>query len=289
MKKKINSTQVLLVIVAAILLIWSLTLIFPFVWALLNSLKTSEEYIESTFALPKNWLFSNWVKAMTVLSVRKETYEYLTANLGEMFGNSIWFAVGGSVLEIFFTTLFAYVLAKYRFSGNRFLFALSVTVMMIPIVGALPSQYRMIYRLGLNNPAFLVTCCTAIGSATFLILYSYFKGVSWTYAEAVLIDGGGHWAIYFRVMLPMAMPIVTAMLITTCIGRWNDYLTPILYLGDYPTVAAGIWKMYTEGSTEGNKPIYFAAILTSAIPVFVTFCIFSEKIMNNVSIGGIKG
>jgi ABC-type glycerol-3-phosphate transport system permease component len=122
-----------------------------------------------------------------------------------------------------------------------------------------------------------------------MIYYSYFQNISWSYAEAVFIDGGGHWTVFLKIMLPQAMPITSAMVIIACIGAWNDYMTPLLYLPDYPTLATGLYKMSTESLTANNKPMYFAAILVSAMPMFAIFMIFQEKIMTSVSIGGLKG
>lgn len=162
--------------------------------------------------------------------------------------------------------------------------------MMLPVIGSMAAEYKYFHLWGItNSPLYLVTALGSIGTSTFLILYSAFKAIPWTYAEAVFIDGGGNWTVFLRVMIPQAMPLLSAMFIMVCIGRWNDYMAPYLYLTDYPTLATGLFRLEHASLTVNNKPVYFAAVLISVIPIFVLFILCSKKIMSNVSIGGLKG
>ena len=72
-------------------------------------------------------------------------------------------------------------------------------------------------------------------------------------------------------------------------GRWNDYMSPYLYLGDLPTLAVALYYLENAGKTKYDKPLFFSSVLISVIPIFVVFVAFSNKIMNNVSLGGLKG
>ena len=123
------------------------------------------------------------------------------------------------------------------------------------------------------------------------MMYGYFKSISWNYAEAVYIDGGNDYTIFFRIMIPMAAPIMTTFGIMSFIGAWNDSGTMLIYLPDYPTLASGVFELSNGNDTlrYTDPPAYFALLAIMALPVVIVFIIFSDKIMNNLSIGGIKG
>lgn len=276
-------------VVFPILFVWSITLIYPFIWAFLNSLKEVPEYYKNSFALPEKWLFSNWGKAFEQLKVPKTNPLYY-ANLWEMLLNSLWYTLGGAFLSIMSAACLAYAVAKYRFKMCGFLYNLTIVAMMIPTLGSMAAEYKYFNLWGItNSPLFLVTACGSIGTSTFLIMYSVFKNMPWAYAESVFIDGGGNWTAFVRIMIPQVMPMLAALFLISCIGRWNDYLGPYLYLTDFPTLSMGLFRLENASLTVHNKPVYFAAVLISVIPIFVLFILFSDKIMSNVSIGGLKG
>ena len=285
-----RSERITMYIVFPLLLIWSITLIYPFAWALLNTFKTPVEFYRDSFALPEVWQFENWVKAFTFLQVPKgDPWE--KAGFFELVWNSIWMTFGSAIIGMFSVSCLAYVTAKYSCKWTRLLYKISVMMMIIPLFSGGPSLYKLYFQLGLvNTPLRLLTAIgSGMGGMQLLILYSFFVGVSWTYAEAVFIDGGGHWTVFFKIMLPQAMPILTALFVTTCISGWNDYMTSLMYMNEYPTLATGLYIVETGSLTANNKPIYFACILLSVIPVIAVFWIFCDKIMTNVSVGGLKG
>lgn len=290
-ERTIKSKQEIIVscIVFPILFLWSLSLIYPFIWAFLNSLKTPGEFMLDTFKLPEKWLFSNWANAVKTLRVDKSLPGESVGIIG-MTLNSIWWMFGSVLVNTIVTTMMAYGLAKYKFRLGKFLHAFSLVVMTISVVGAFPSQYSLYNKLGItNSPAMLVVNAGCIGTSSLLIYYSFFKNISWSYAEAVFIDGGGHWTVFLRIMIPQALPIISAMSVIGCIGLWNDYFTAYVYLRDFPTLATGLYILQTADVTSNNKPLYFAVVLLSALPIFIIFMIFQDKIMTSVSMGGLKG
>ena len=290
-RKTIRSKQEIIVscIVFPILFLWSLTLLYPFLWAFLNSLKEPGEFLLDSFSLSDKWLFSNWATAVKTLNVPKSNPLETVGILG-MIVNSIWWMFGSVLVNTVVTAMMAYALAKYHYRIGKFLHAFSLVVMTISVVGAFPSQYALYNKLHItNSPAMLLTSAGCIGTSSLLIYYSFFKNISWSYAEAVFIDGGGHWTVFLKVMIPQAIPIISAMAVIGCIGLWNDYFTPYIYLRDFPTLATGLYLLQTSSLTVNNKPLYFAVVLLSALPIFIIFMCFQEKIMTSVSMGGLKG
>lgn len=282
-KVRRNGGEQAIFIVAFILFtIYTLSLFFVLSWGFLNSLKTNLELLNDPMKLPKRWLISNYIVAFEEL-----TYED-TNFLGMLF-NSLWLTVGASILSTIMVSVTGYVFAKYRFRGKEAIFSFVIFTMIIPLLANLPAMYKLIYELGINDsPLYLITALGGFGG-NFLIMYAFFKGVDWSYAESSFIDGGGHFVTFWTVMFPLAKGPVLALFILSLIGVWNDYLTPLLYLPRMPTVATGIYFYKEKMNYESNLPAYFAGVIMSMIPAITLFAIFSRSIMTNVIIGGLKG
>lgn len=265
-----------------IFLIYSLSLVYPFIWCFFSSLKEVSEYFETPFGLPKEWLFSNYAEALSSLSVNDVSFISMTIN-------SLWWAFGGTFISIFVLSLFSYTVAKYEFKGKNFIQSLNMALMLLPIMGSMPAAFRLYNQYGIiDTPLMLLTATGAFGSG-FLILQSFFKNLSWSYAEAAYIDGAGDLQIWFQIMLPMSLPPIFAMALTTFIGRWNDYLTPIIYLEHFPTLSSGLYT-YRLIAVErfGTYPVYFAGVLVAMLPIFMLYTAFHKTIMENMLGGGLK-
>lgn len=169
------------------------------------------------------------------------------------------------------------------------LYFIAIFTMIIPIVGALPAQYKLMYDLHIaNSPLFLISYTGGFGF-NFIILYGFFKSISGTYAEAAKIDGAGNHVVFWRIMMPQAKAPIVSLAIIACIGVWNDYQTPILYLSDFPNLASGLYEYESNMMRLANYPVYFAGVLISTVPILFVFIAFQKTIMNNVVAGGLKG
>lgn len=286
-KKKENSVGATIVSSAIYLLFWlySLSIIFFIVWALYNSFKLSTDFLDDMMSLPKVWEVANY----------KEAYDYIEYNEVKfvgMFFNSIWFAGGSSLLTIFMHAVTGYVFAKYDFPCKETAFKFILFTLALPIVGSLPSMYKVVYTLRLEEtPLYLVTYLGGFGS-NFLIMYSYFKGIDKTYMEAAEIDGAGRFGIFFKIMMPLAIPPCFSLFLMTFIGQWNNYETPMLFLDSLPPLSSGLYEfreMMRFSESSSPETVFFAGALLASMPVVILIACFGDKIMTNVSIGGIKG
>ena len=159
------------------------TLVYALIWAIASSLKDPVEYIvdKNTF-LPKEWLFGNYLEAFELLNVRGH-------NVLEMFINSIWLTLGQSLISAAVCTTTAYIMSKYEFVGKKVMNVVILASMMVPLYGSQAATMKLYLRTGMyNSPLILLASASGVGSM-FLILRSYFKGVSWEYAEAAQLDG----------------------------------------------------------------------------------------------------
>ena len=281
--KRSPTERVIFSFVFVLFAVYAFILIYPLYFSFTASLlKDGRTYVKDPMAFPIVPYFSNYLKAFTELKIRETSF------LG-MFWNSVWYAGGATAMSIFSSAMLAYVVAKYNFRGRNFLYMLAIIIMIVPTYGTEAAKYRLMSQLGcVDSPLFLICSGWAFGTY-FLLIYSFFKGLSWSYSEAAFIDGAGHFYVFFHIMMPMALPSVTAVAVTGFIGTWNNWSQPLLYFPNMPTLATGLWQYERQMQYKANQPIYYAGALMSMIPLFVIFYAMQNTIMSKVYLGGLKG
>lgn len=284
LKRRSLGEKIVIWIFFAIFLIYAFSLIFPFLWCIVNSFKTTGEFLslKSMWGLPKNPTLKNWIESFSM------TAKGLT--ILEMYGNSIIFTLVNTFLHIMSCSAAAYIMSKYDFKFRSVVFSFLLVIMMVPTMGSMSSVYKIYNDVHLINTyvGIFIQNCGGFGTF-FLLLYGFYKNLSWTYAEAAQIDGASHSQIYFKIMLPMAIPALTAVGILVGIGQWNDYFTIYMYAPEKATIAVGLEMIANDVSSTSNYPLVFASMMFSIIPILVIFIVFQKTIMNNTAVGGIKG
>ena len=303
MKKKIKifrKMDVFETILFILVSLYVVTMIALFLFAILYSLKDHEDIANNNilgFPSPEyGFQFKYYLEIFTKFYVQVTTtsgikYIYIET----MLLNSVIYTFLVTAFSIATQVVVAYAVSKYRFKLGAVYYTVGVVVMLIPIVGALPSQLKVMDFLNLRN-SFLgiaIMKCNYC-SMYFLVFYAMFKGVSWTYAEAAQIDGAGHFQIFIRIMLPMISSTILSVFILQAIVNWNDYYTPMLFAPEQPTIAYGLYDLQGAiGRHNDLYPLYdqqkIAASLIVCAPVVAVFVAFRNKIMGNMSLGGIKG
>ena len=286
-KKKNHALNIGVIIAFIVFLLYALSLLFPFVWLFLNSLRSVKEWGETVecfdfLSFPNPVMLSNYSDILQT--------ELQGESILSMLGWSVVLTVLGTIINVFFSACAAYVMAKYDFKGKKLIYALAIFAMVVPIVGTLPAQVRFMEFLGLEDSVIgvLFLYSGAFGF-NFILLNASFESVSWSYAEAAQMDGAGHFGIFFKVMIPMCRGPLISCCIFQAITLWNDYSTPFLFMNSHKTLAVGLQAIQAELQITGQYPLVFAAMIISIIPVLVLFACFQKKIMENTVAGGLKG
>lgn len=287
-KKTLNS--VFSITFFAVLILYAVSLIVPFIWTFLTSLKARLEYIGSPFGLPKNWRFVNYIEVFKALSVSIQGTR--DAYLPELFLNGFAYAFISSMIMIFTNCVVGYIVAKYKCLASRAIYSVVIINMILPVVGTLPSELQIMRVLGFyDNMLGIYLMKISFGGTNFLIFYAMFRSISWSYAEAAFVDGASHFSVFARIMLPMAMPTFFALVLMQFITFWNDWQASLIYFPSYPTVAYALYTFQFPGA--GNRttgvPYIMAGCILVALPIIVIFLVFKNKIMGTVAVGGLKG
>ncbi len=211
--------------------------------------------------------------------------------------NSIVYAGGGSLVYALTTMTVGFLCSKYRYKFSTVVYTTIVVIMTIPIVGSQPSTISMLKTLGLyDNYAGMIFQKINFTGMYFLVFYAYYAGISDTYIEAAEIDGASQLRTYINIMVPLAAKMFGTIFLLSFIDLWNDYQTPLLFFPSLPTIAYGVFDMVGDtGMASENRtmeaqgaPQYIAGCMILAIPLVILFIIMSDKIMGNVSMGGLK-
>lgn len=278
----------------ALLIIFAISLLIPLFWMLYTAFKPSLEYYENSFKLPDNWTFYNFTSVMPMLQVRILTDRgEVLFRAWDMLGISIIWAAAIPFVSLFFTLITAYVIAKYKFVGRNAIYMIGIFVMIVPIIGALPSQMVVKRVLGIYDNMFMHIITSpgvCFSGVWFLLFYAAFQGVPWEYAEAAFIDGAGHYKVMFRIMLPLMIPTFSAIFLLSFLGTWNDYNTFIMWLPSYANLAYGMYLFQMDASSYGaSMPQIMAGFIICMIPTVIIYIASQKLITSKLMIGGLKG
>ena len=249
---------VLHLFVAFVFFLVAVSYVYIFVWAFIAGAKTHTEVVMNPFSLPEVWNWGHYIEVFDKLSVNGSDFF-------DMLFNSVFFSVVGVGLQLFVTMNFAYCCTKYEFPGSKLPYTIILIMITLPLYGASGAQYRLWHNLGMIDSYTSVLATAGGFSILYLYFRAFFQNMSWSYAEAAMMDGADHFAIYFRVMMPMAKPIFGALFLTQWLETWNDYSAGLVLRPNLPTLPVGIYQFNIEMVHRARLDILFAACVLISI------------------------
>ena len=260
----------------------------PLYVMIVTSLKGMPEIrLGNIFAPPLEITFEPWVKAWS------EACTGLTCKgLSIGFWNSVRITVPSVFISILIASINGYALANWRFKGANVFFTILIFGAFIPYQVMLYPLVIMLREIGLyGDLAGLIIVHTIFGMPILTLLFrNYFTSLPEELFKAARVDGAGFWGIYFRIMLPMSVPIFTVAVILQVTGIWNDFLFGVVYTGPeaYPmTVALNNIVNSTQGVVEYNVNMA-ATIITGLVPLTIYF-ISGRLFVRGIAAGAVKG
>jgi len=260
-----------------VLVIWSVLVAVPFAWALVASLKTSGEIFGSPWKLPEVLRWSNFSRAWD-------------QGVGDYLVNSLVVVTGGVLLTMLLGSMIAYVLARYEFWGNRFVYYLFAAGMMFPVFLAIVPLFFVVQTLNmLSTYHGLIFVYTAYSLPfTVFFMTAFFRTLPTEIAEAAVLDGCSHTSVFFRVMLPMAKPGLLSVGIFNVLGQWNQFVLPSFLSPEKPVLAQGIATLLASQRYLGDWGSLFAALTIAMLPVVIVYLIFYRQIQAGLTSSSLK-
>lgn len=266
------------VLTHAALVLGAVAMIGPFVWQLLTALKSLPETttVPPTI-LPREWLWSNFAAVFEVLP------------FGQQLLNSLIVAVAVTVGQLAFCSLGAYAFARLEFRGRELIFALFLSVLMVPKQLLILPQYEIMSNLGLLNTLTALVLPGLFSAFGTFLLRQFFATIPRELEEAALLDGAGRFRIFFSIMLPLVRPALAALAVITVMHSWNDLLWPLVVNTDPDTmpISAGLTSL--QGQEWTDYPVLMAGALMASVPMLLAYLALQRQFVQGIALSGTKG
>ena len=276
MKKKRAISSVL---INAGLIIGALIWLSPLLLALMNSFKTNGELLTNVMSLPTELNFDNYARTL-------DKMHYFRS-----FGNTVLVAGVSVTLIILFSAVAGWKLCRTKTKLSGFIYALFIFSMLIPFSSIMIPIYRVILALKLKNSLIglaLVYAGLGVSMAVFLY-HGFVKGIAQELEEAAMMDGCNQFQVFWYMVLPLLKPITATVCITNVLWVWNDFLLPLIVLGDNKKYTLLLSTNTLFGQYSSDWTAILSALIIAALPVIIFYAFFQKQILRGISEGALKG
>lgn len=274
-------------IVYLLLILWSITTVYPIIWVLQNSFKAKDKILADSFSLPFGDLFTlaNYRKAFTNL------------NIVSAYKNSIFISSMVALFVILLAGMAAYALSRYKFPGSEILHSLVIAGMMFPVFATIVPVFSMEFSWGIaNTGSWFLTMLSVIlpqvaGNLSFsmVVLIGYIKGLPIELEEAAYMEGCNAFQIYFKVVLPLTKPSFATVAIFSFLWSYNDLFTQTFFLKrpDMYGITTLLNQLTAKEGT--NYGLMASAVTLVVVPVIIVYCFLQKYIIKGMTAGAVKG
>lgn len=261
-----------------LLAIWALIVLWPLIDMFLLSFKDLAGIIGNPLGLPTQWNFSNYVQAWT------------QGNLLVYLINTAIVSLLSVTAILFLSSMAAYVIARFHFPGNQFVYLFFLSGLALPIQMIAIPVFILMRDLGLVDN-FLSVILIYVGSGmsfSVFLLVNFIRHIPLDLEEAAFLDGASHFQIYWRIILPLIRPSLGTVGLLNFITAWNGFFFPLILLSDpnQMTVAVGVLSFIGEYAAQWN--LLLPALIIVSLPTVVVFIIASRQFIRNMTAGAIK-
>jgi multiple sugar transport system permease protein len=218
------------------------------------------------------------------------TQAWSSNQFGHYFVNSLWVAVVTTLASVLLSAMMAYALARFQFPGRTVAFGLILVGLMVPGLMMLIPQFLLAKKLLLLNSLWgLVVFYTGGNLAlnTFL-LRSFFQDIPWELEEAMVVDGGGPWTRFWRLILPLSRPALAVVAIFTFLASWDEFTWALTIINDPSKYTLPIGIALFQGQHSTSWGLVFAASAIAIGPVIAIFAIFQRQFVSGIATGAVK-
>lgn len=266
-------------VVHAILLVFTLLWIFPFLWMVLSSFKSAQETFHAQTFLPQVWYVQNYAMALTIVPFFRYTF------------NTFILAAANVIGTLVSCTPPAYALARLRWPGRDVLFLVVLSTMLLPYPVTIIPVYVIFSALGLVNTFWPLIIPAFFGNAFYIfLLRQFFRGIPAELNDAGKVDGASELRIFLGVILPLSGPVIAVVALLTFLATWTDFFGPLIYLqGDSNlwTLSLGLRDFQTAHFIAWG-PLMAASVMFM-LPVIVLFLVAQRTFVQGIALTGIKG
>jgi multiple sugar transport system permease protein len=262
---------------------FSVLFLYPFLWLVSASLKPRAEVFDNNL-IPNQFVFHNYVSIWNA------------APFLHWFMNSMYITTLAAILVTFASALTAFAFAYFRFPLRNLLFGCVLATMMLPAVVTMIPVYLIWHQVGLSNSQVPLWAPNLFGSAFYIFLQrQFFMGIPRTYFEAARMDGDNYFTMFWRIAVPLAKPALIVTFLFEFKAKWNDLMTPLIYLHGYHqfTLPLGLYDLLgvysPSAGGNGDYELIMAAFVLSTLPLLLIFAFGQRYFVRGISLQGYKG
>lgn len=250
----------------------------PLYWMVSTSLKSKGALMALPIQwIPKNPTFKSYKKVFSLFPFARAM------------ANSAFITIMYVVITVVSASMAAFAIAKIRFKGANFIFAVYLTSMMIPVQITLIPMFIIMNKFSLINKYTSVISPAIFKAFAIFLLVQNMRALPDDYMEAARIDGAGLFKIYKDIIMPMLIPTVATLAITTFMEAWNDYLWPLVMLSDKNKMTLTLALNTLNGQYDTEYNVLMAGSLISMAPIIVIYIIAQTQMKQGITVGGVKG
>ena len=261
---------VLAVVVSAVVL-------FPLYWMVVVALSSRSELLGGTLRL--------WPRTLTLDNFRRVFASFPVVT---WLGNSVAIALVVALLTVTVNLLAGYAFAQLRFRGSNVLFLVSLATLMLPVQVIMVPLFRLVTDLGLYGSYWAVIFPTAASAFGTFLARQFILGIPRDLIEAGRIDGAGHLAVFWRIVLPLCKPLLAVLFFTQLLQTWNDFAWPLIALKQNELFTLPIGLLFLQGQFGSDYGGTMAFALVSVVPMVVLFLVFQRYFVQGFARSGIR-
>jgi len=275
--KRVTSSTIVLTVIMWFI---GITMLLPLIWMISTACKVEAD----VFNFPIEWIPKRWNLIQNMREVWGKEY-----NFGLYYINSLKVAILATIAQISVSALGAYGFSKIKFKGRDILFLLYLATMMIPPQVTIVSQFIIMRQVKLYNTHVGIVLMLAFSVYGVFLLKQAMLAIPDSLSESAMIDGAGHFTIFWNIILPMIKPSLATLAILKFVWTWNDYQTPLVFLNNRNlyTIQLGMRQFASESGSYYS--LIMAAAVSSILPLIIVFLFCQRYVVDGIATGAVKG
>lgn len=264
----------------------SLTMVLPFIWMVLTSLKSLDEVGLETW-LPSSFRWENYAVLFGIgvdESTRAQGIAY-----GRWYWNSIFVASCVTYLQVVTSSMAAFSFSRLNWFGRDKVFFMYLGTMMLPGLVMMIPNYQIMISLGLIDTYWGLIIPAAFSAFGTFLLRQFMLSIPHSLDEAALIDGASKWRLFWDVILPLSRPGLITLTIFTFIGNFHSFFWPLVMLKSTHRYTLPVGLLFFDSSQGQQTNVLMAAITLSVVPMLVLFVVLQKYLVKGIQLGAVKG
>ncbi|MCI8595321.1 MAG: carbohydrate ABC transporter permease [Clostridia bacterium] len=281
-RRRVRASQIA---VHAVIIVLLFLVLFPFYILIVNSFKLPKDIFVNPFSFPGT------PQAPLVLTAFGTAWGYIKNYLL----NTVIIAVLEIAGTLLFASMAAYGFSRFKFAGKNIVFTVFLAFMMIPGILTLAPQYALVYnnlRLGQTMAGVILPAIAGGMPTGVFLIRTFFSGVPDSVFEAAELDGAGHIRRYLTLALPLSMPILFTIGLSTLLGAWNDIIWARLILygkENLYTISVGVFVSFNSSVNKSiTDTVVYAGYCIASLPLVLVFALTSKQFIKGLTSGAIK-